>query len=73
MIDVTTQSCKECLFCRDNKCRREPPKLSGGGVGAWPIIAETDWCGMYYPKSGLPQQGRIAVPVQPPQTIRIPK
>jgi len=57
-----TDTCKDCRFWKDGKCKRLPPQVifrpggSGGGVGyygsaesVWPETRSNDWCGEHQP------------------------
>lgn len=48
------RSCKTCQFYQfgdpiseEGECHRNPPKWLEDGMGVWPVVVESDWCGEY--------------------------
>lgn len=57
-----------CANCRNywdvrSLCRAHPPVLREDGMGQWPLVSRSDWCGEY----------RIAPPPENPGIRRMAK
>lgn len=50
---MTEETCKECRYFHlmetNGICRRETPYMDEFGIGKWPIVNMSDWCGEFSP------------------------